>query len=669
MATDSDQNSSPTAQSVEYAGFWARFAAFLVDSAILFLLLLAIGIASTVAGAAAMLIGQIVVSLVCLLYWPVMESSSRRATFGKSLVGIQVTDLDGARVSFLRSLLRNIAKIVSAFPLYIGFVLAAFTKRKQALHDMITKCLVVRTGPSHFVKALAAAVGGLLVAAGCGAAYFYYVIVPQMQDQVAGTMSETKKGAPPAKSASAAPPAAKVPRPAPAAPAVDSAPKPQGTDAEFDALAQPALTGLEKPGTTRAGPAILELSTFFPTSVWVRLHLPSIKDLDIARPPEITVTSVLDASGQNYHDAASDFEKSFFTRVNLGGDTTPVPHLSGLRTVQTKPGLNEKALQKIEGQVRITLPVDARPLAFEAGDTGKEKAVHGAAVSLKSLSGATAVVHYRGPSSSMLGVRGYGKDGAPVAVESRSLPPANQVVDMDLQVKFKAPAIKVEAIVAAKLVERQFPFTLARGAVAGPPAAATIAAKPPEAAPAAPSAVSATPKPAGATPPVAAAAAPEPAKAAPAVKTVAPAKSVAATPPTAQVAATDGEPKARPPRRRITPAKALAAPVPAVAPAPSVEPAPISPKYNDVMTAVLYGDEAGVRQLLDLGRWVDKRSSIGYTPLMAAVMNRDARIVQLLLERGADPNAAGPGGTTALGLARDRNDSASAALLERRGAR
>ena len=54
-----------------------------------------------------------------------------------------VTDLQGNRIGFLRALVRNIAKIVSAIILYIGFIMAGFTARKQALHDMIAGCLVV----------------------------------------------------------------------------------------------------------------------------------------------------------------------------------------------------------------------------------------------------------------------------------------------------------------------------------------------------------------------------------------------------------------------------------------------------------------------------------------------------------------------------------------------
>ena len=61
-------------------------------------------------------------------------------------LGIQVTDLEGNRISFGKALGRNLAKIISALIFYIGFIMAAFTAKKQALHDMIAGTLVVKKG-------------------------------------------------------------------------------------------------------------------------------------------------------------------------------------------------------------------------------------------------------------------------------------------------------------------------------------------------------------------------------------------------------------------------------------------------------------------------------------------------------------------------------------------
>jgi len=94
------------------------------------------------------------------------------------------------------------------------------------------------------------------------------------------------------------------------------------------------------------------------------------------------------------------------------------------------------------------------------------------------------------------------------------------------------------------------------------------------------------------------------------------------------------------------------------------QPSALSPKFNDVMTAVLYRDPAAVTQLIDLGRWADKRDSNGLTPLMVATMIGDAGMVGLLLERGADPRLQAPGGATALEFARESNDAATEQLLQ-----
>jgi len=58
-------------------------------------------------------------------------------------IGVQVTTTDGQKPSYARSLARNLSKVVSAITLMVGFMMAGWTRRKQALHDMMAKCLVV----------------------------------------------------------------------------------------------------------------------------------------------------------------------------------------------------------------------------------------------------------------------------------------------------------------------------------------------------------------------------------------------------------------------------------------------------------------------------------------------------------------------------------------------
>ena len=77
------------------------------------------------------------------LYYALMESSSSQATVGKMALGIKVVDLDGNRLDFQRALLRWAAAALSYLTLYIGFLMAAFTERKQALHDVLVGTRVV----------------------------------------------------------------------------------------------------------------------------------------------------------------------------------------------------------------------------------------------------------------------------------------------------------------------------------------------------------------------------------------------------------------------------------------------------------------------------------------------------------------------------------------------
>ena len=94
---------------------------------------------------AGMIIRIVVISAVLKwLYYALLESSSWQATLGKMALGLQVTDLEGRRIGFGRATGRFFAKIISGIILYIGFIMAGFTEKKQALHDMIAGTLVVK---------------------------------------------------------------------------------------------------------------------------------------------------------------------------------------------------------------------------------------------------------------------------------------------------------------------------------------------------------------------------------------------------------------------------------------------------------------------------------------------------------------------------------------------
>ena len=385
---------------LEPAGFWLRVVAVIVDSALMMLLL-----AVMMVGAAG--VGEDLIEptywlwvLISFLYWPVLESSAQRGTVGKMMLGLVVADIDGGKLPFLRSLLRNLAKIISAIPFYIGFFLAAFTARKQALHDLITKAVVLRKSGSSFARAAGVLVVGiaLFVVGGYLAA-----------DHLMGAMPKELQ----------------------------------------------AMLGDEPPMQAKPAP--------------------------VSRPV-----------------------------------TQPIP---------------------------APAPVD-KPAAPAVAP-------------------------------------------APVAAANPAPAPA-------------APAPALQA-----------PAPVTKPAAPAPAATPVAAPKPP---------AMEEPKPAP----------PAPVRSAPAL---------------------------------------VESPQPLAAPRSEPSPPAGSPRFNDVMTAVIYGDRDAVAQLLDFGRWADKRDSNGLTPLMVAAFNGDSAMVRLLLERGADPRLPAPGGVTALEFARQSGDAATTQLLQPGGAR
>lgn len=165
-----------TAALEDYAGFWKRFAAYILDAIIMYIpsKLLGLMLGASAAEAAmtqaqlaapgdpqvmmaamsqyfhtmwpAMLLSTVMV----WLYFAICESSPWQATVGKLALGIRVTDMQGRRISFPHALGRYLAKFLSVIILYIGFLMVAWTQRKQGLHDLIVGTLVLNGRASEF---------------------------------------------------------------------------------------------------------------------------------------------------------------------------------------------------------------------------------------------------------------------------------------------------------------------------------------------------------------------------------------------------------------------------------------------------------------------------------------------------------------------------------------
>ena len=138
-----------------YAGFWKRFAAFIIDLFIMVIGGFVIGFIfgvpyDVMTGKAGFMefgddyiLHFILTFLISWIYQAVMESSIKQATLGKMALEITVTDLSGGRVSFGKASGRYFGQILSLLIFCIGFIMIGFTAKKQGLHDIIASCLVV----------------------------------------------------------------------------------------------------------------------------------------------------------------------------------------------------------------------------------------------------------------------------------------------------------------------------------------------------------------------------------------------------------------------------------------------------------------------------------------------------------------------------------------------
>jgi uncharacterized RDD family membrane protein YckC len=129
----------------EYAGFWIRVIAYIIDAIVLNVVGgIVIVILSAIIGDNAILASSLIGLLFGWLYFAYLESSERQATLGKIALGMVVTDLDGRRISFGQATGRYFAKILSAIILLIGFIMVAFSAKKQGLHDKLANTLVIK---------------------------------------------------------------------------------------------------------------------------------------------------------------------------------------------------------------------------------------------------------------------------------------------------------------------------------------------------------------------------------------------------------------------------------------------------------------------------------------------------------------------------------------------
>ena len=147
----------PTREYVEYrpkfvyAGFWLRFVAFIIDTIVVNVAIAVIGMAVGNKGEDGLSLSGALNLFGNWLYFALLEAGPWQATVGKKVLGLVVVDGRGNPISFGRATGRYFGKVISALTVLIGFLMAGFTTRKQALHDIMAGALVVQR-PTGFAR-------------------------------------------------------------------------------------------------------------------------------------------------------------------------------------------------------------------------------------------------------------------------------------------------------------------------------------------------------------------------------------------------------------------------------------------------------------------------------------------------------------------------------------
>ena len=146
----------------EFGGFWSRFIASFLDFITLSILLLGVGklIGLTTDEAIEIVSGlnagmdlaeeQSLFYILTIAYYIILPTTPLRATLGKLIMRLQIVNVQGNRISLLRSTGRYLASFVSTVILFAGFLLIIFHPEKRGLHDLMANTYVMKR--DHFIK-------------------------------------------------------------------------------------------------------------------------------------------------------------------------------------------------------------------------------------------------------------------------------------------------------------------------------------------------------------------------------------------------------------------------------------------------------------------------------------------------------------------------------------
>jgi len=119
-----------------YAGFWQRFLAGITDSIILIVIEVILILIP--------IIGWILSLFVTWLYFAIQHSSTKQATFGMRALDIKITNENHGKIGFWRATGNFYLTVISALVFFIGFLMIAFTSKKQGFHNLISRTLCIK---------------------------------------------------------------------------------------------------------------------------------------------------------------------------------------------------------------------------------------------------------------------------------------------------------------------------------------------------------------------------------------------------------------------------------------------------------------------------------------------------------------------------------------------
>lgn len=443
-----------------FAGFWRRFAAYLIDQLAILLVGVTVGILflsltnDLMFLVAFSQLGSPMLFLLTLLYFALMESSSKQATLGKMLLGIRViTEPEGHRLSLFRAMLRSLGKLLSAIPLCAGYVMAGFTQKKQALHDVVAGCAVVRYGKSYFWRTVLVGVPCIvLVLAGAGS-YIYYVQIPAWKH---GFMQSVSTFSQPSET-----PTMEAQRERVVAEPVE--PK-RMTEVQYDQLLASQTVSLGSGASTADGPVVFEISNFWDhdqkPSIWIEVRMIPLPNLNLwgGNLARMEIDHVWDRNRKDIYDPDSGFERGFFKRLSFSKEDRPYPHLRAVRDVHLVAGVKEEDIQRVKGTLVLKLPIDIEVLTLDTSNLEKVAAGSAGRASLSEANGSEFSMKYEGPLDLFVSTLAYNESGQQLERSMYSWSTDDKANVTTFQCTYEGEVKKVDVIVASRMVERRYPF-------------------------------------------------------------------------------------------------------------------------------------------------------------------------------------------------------------------